>query len=354
VVLAAQWGAWPVTPGSGSSAVAPPFQLPAGPEDRRVSFIVDGDFYDFDLGRFFNNDINLSAQALYMNRFSPTIFPLVLDQVQIYFTCTPFDGTGDCLGMEIDVIVAQDKDGDGSPQTGTETVAVHRGVIQFVDRVSFSVYDLDPAVELEGPGDIYVGFIPRFIETGVTGFTVPATAESRSGSKGRSWFLAWQSDPPDPPTFPADLDATTADDAGFPANLKIRAFGYIPEGPCFPNATTLCLGEGGRFEVRSTFATEQAGGHRGVGQALPVGEQGLRDGGVFWFFDSNNPEVLVKVLDGCAFPDPHFWVFYAATTNVGFELTVKDIETEVLRTYTNPDLHRADAVTDTRALATCP
>jgi hypothetical protein len=337
-------------------SVAVPASMPSASalsEDRRVSFIVDGDFYDADLGRF-GDDINFALQALYMNRFSPTIFPLILDQVQIFFACNQNDGSGDCLGMEIDVIVAEDKDGDGTPQTGTETVAVHQGVIQVVDGVTFSVYDLDPPVLLEGPGDIYVGFIPRFIESNVTSFTLPAAVDQTGPRQGRSWLMAWQEDPADPPVFPADFDASTTEDAGFPSNLKIRAFGRIPEGPCFPDGTTLCLGEGGRFEVRVAFSTEQGGGHSGEGQAIPLGDRGLQDGGVFWFFNQENPEMLVKVLDACALPDPHFWVFYAATTTVGFDLTVRDTDTDVVKRYTNPDLQRADAVTDTRALATCP
>jgi len=138
--------------------VALPASMPvAQAGDRRVSFIVDGDFYNGDLGRF-GGDINFAVQALYMNRFSPKIFPLILDQVQIFFACTQSNGSGDCLGREIDVIVAEDTDGDGTPQTGAETVVVHRGIIQSVDGVTFSVYDLDPPILLEGPGDIYVGF----------------------------------------------------------------------------------------------------------------------------------------------------------------------------------------------------
>ncbi len=47
-------------------------------------------------------------------------------------------------------------------------------------------------------------------------------------------------------------------------------------------------------------------------------------------------------------------MFYAATTNVGFELTVRDTATDTIRVYTNPDVHPAETVTDTQAFATCP
>ena len=50
------------------------------------------------------------------------------------------------------------------------------------------------------------------------------------------------------------------------------------------------------------------------------------------FFNAANPEVLIKVLDGCGFNN-HYWVFYAATTSVGFDLTVRDTTTGDSMTY---------------------
>lgn len=84
-----------------------------------------------------------------------------------------------------------------------------------------------------------------------------------------------------------------------------------------------------------------------------LGSLGLDDGGVFYFFDPANPELLVKVLDASTQSIPRFWVFFAATTNAGFTVTVTDTATGAERIYTNPDLQPADAVTDTDAFATC-
>ncbi len=39
------------------------------------------------------------------------------------------------------------------------------------------------------------------------------------------------------------------------------------------------------------------------------------ESGLFWFFDDDNWEMLVKVLDGCG-TNGHFWVFLAAATDV--------------------------------------
>ncbi|MCP3995886.1 MAG: hypothetical protein GY722_12605 [bacterium] len=139
--------------------------------------------------------------------------------------------------------------------------------------------------------------------------------------------------------------------------LGIRAvFGPgEPIGECTPNATTLCLpGEiPNQFEVSVYFETVQGGGQMGNAQAIPLDSIGISKGGIFAFRDAENPEFLVKILDGCAINN-RYWVFYAATTNVGFELTVTDTVAQQTQVFTNPDLNPADAVTDTQAFATCP
>ncbi len=137
-----------------------------------------------------------------------------------------------------------------------------------------------------------------------------------------------------------------------------RGTGFLPPagnvGDCAPDANTLCLPADDRFRVSVYYETVQGGGRMGDAQAIPLDTVGLHRGGIFYFVDSENPEFLVKVLDGCAIND-HYWVFYAATTNVGFELTVVDTQTPfAVRTYTNPDVHPALTITDTRAFATCP
>ena len=57
--------------------------------------------------------------------------------------------------------------------------------------------------------------------------------------------------------------------------------------------------------------------------------------GTFWFFDSSNVELLVKVLDGRPL-NGHHWVFYASRTDVEFDLTVTDTATGAQRVYHNP------------------
>jgi len=124
---------------------------------------------------------------------------------------------------------------------------------------------------------------------------------------------------------------------------------------CTPNATTLCIDQNpgdSRFMVQVSFHTTQGGGFSGSGNAIGLSSLGVTEGGLFWFFTNSNPEMLIKVLDGCTV-NSHFWVFFAATTNVGFTVTVTDTQTGHQAIYTNADKHAASPVQDTVAL-TCP
>ena len=75
--------------------------------------------------------------------------------------------------------------------------------------------------------------------------------------------------------------------------------------------------------------------------------------GNFFFFSPANWEMLVKVLDGCAF-NGHYWVFASGATDVGWELTIEDTESGETWTGSNPLGQRSPAITDTAAFATCP
>jgi hypothetical protein len=59
------------------------------------------------------------------------------------------------------------------------------------------------------------------------------------------------------------------------------------------------------------------------------------DTGYFWFFNPDNVEVVLKVLDGRPV-NGKFWVFYGALSTVEYTLTVTDTETGQVRTFTNP------------------
>lgn len=74
--------------------------------------------------------------------------------------------------------------------------------------------------------------------------------------------------------------------------------------------------------------------------------------GIFWFFQPDNWELLVKMVDGCAL-NRRFWVFTAGLTNVEYELTVTDTATGKSVRYANPLGRAAEPVQDTAAFE-CP
>jgi hypothetical protein len=120
--------------------------------------------------------------------------------------------------------------------------------------------------------------------------------------------------------------------------------------PCVPGDTTLCIDDvpgDRRFEVRVAFQTTQGGGSSGMGHAISLSSLGVGRGGLFWFFNPSNPELLIKVLNACipVFGN-RYWVFYSAGTNIGLTITVRDTTTGETRTYTNPDRNPAPPVQD--------
>lgn len=136
--------------------------------------------------------------------------------------------------------------------------------------------------------------------------------------------------------------------AGIDIEVLMGAQAVVPgaDPDCF-DADTLCLTNDNRFKVSVEWRDFSGGSGSAVG--FPRSDES----GTFFFFNPDNTEMLLKVLDGCNFND-HFWVFAAATTNVEYTLRVTDTQSNQSRTYTNPLGQPAPAITDTQAFATCP
>ncbi len=86
---------------------------------------------------------------------------------------------------------------------------------------------------------------------------------------------------------------------------------------CVPETTPLVF-DG--YHVRMCYET----GGGAVGEAK-AGIWASGESGLLWFFNRDNAEVLVKVLNGCKF-NGHRWVFVAPVTDLAFNLHVVDSE----------------------------
>ena len=130
--------------------------------------------------------------------------------------------------------------------------------------------------------------------------------------------------------------------------LTGQATGGNATAPCVPGPTTLCLNNN-RFKVQTTWAATNQG-TSGQGNVVPFQ---TNDSGLFWFFDVNNWETVVKVLNACPVND-RFWVFAGGLTNVETVITVTDTQAGRVKTYRNPPNTAFQPIQDTSAFATCP
>ncbi len=137
-------------------------------------------------------------------------------------------------------------------------------------------------------------------------------------------------------------------------SLAGQTFSASLPGPpaCAADADTMCLDDTSgdrRFRIEVAYQTAQAGGRSGNGQAVSLAAEGVTRGGLFWFFAADNPELLIKVLNGCAL-NQKYWVFFSAGTNVGVTIRVDDTTTGEYKVYTYSDGHPVPTVQDTTAL----
>lgn len=132
---------------------------------------------------------------------------------------------------------------------------------------------------------------------------------------------------PSRPEIPTGLIFYGANDGATGRELWVSSL--PPDTPfCRPDATTLCL-QDRRFRVTAVWR-DAFNGTQGVGQVLPS----IDESGYFWFFGPDNLELAVKVIDGREINNSH-WFFYGALSDVGYDITVEDLVTGVVRTYSN-------------------
>lgn len=147
--------------------------------------------------------------------------------------------------------------------------------------------------------------------------------------------------------FKYESDGSIKYEGAYLDNVELWGQSGSPPSGCTPSSTVACLNSN-RFRV--TINWRDFSNNTGSARVAPAGTD---DSGIFYFFTSDNWEVLFKVLDGCSFNN-RYWVFFAATTDVQFTATVTDTLYNTTRTFYNSLGHPANAVTDTSAFATCP
>lgn len=104
-------------------------------------------------------------------------------------------------------------------------------------------------------------------------------------------------------------------------NLLLNPGQQILSPGCTPDKTTACSGPGRRFKVEVDWTSQN---QSGAGMVVEPNDTTS----VFYFFNPENQNLLVQLLDACSNND-HFWVFANAATNVEYDLTVTDTATGV-------------------------
>jgi PKD repeat protein len=96
--------------------------------------------------------------------------------------------------------------------------------------------------------------------------------------------------------------------------------------PC-TGSRALCLAQR-RFQVEVVW--QQGNDRFGTGRAISGSDQS----GFFWFFNQDNIELIVKILDGRGL-NGRFWVFSGALSDVAYWIRVTDTVTGNVRIYPN-------------------
>jgi hypothetical protein len=108
-----------------------------------------------------------------------------------------------------------------------------------------------------------------------------------------------------------------------------RPLAAAATGLCAGDDESLCLGDG-RFLVSARWHNPRNGRSGDAGAVTADGESGY-----FWFFDPDNLELAVKVIDGRQ-SNGFFWVFFAALSDVEYWIDVTDTGSGDHRQFHNP------------------
>jgi len=164
-----------------------------------------------------------ARQFLWLNSFANP-GPFTLEQIWVLFP------SGNDVPASGDVQLAVYLDPDSDPTTGAQLLATYAETIQAVDGDTFSVYQLPMPLVIDGPGDVLIGVVNRFFETGVDPPPTLPAALDVDASQNRSYFALWVGDADDPPDL-AGATVIDALDGQISGNFMIRGFGTPIEPP---------------------------------------------------------------------------------------------------------------------------
>jgi plastocyanin len=135
----------------------------------------------------------------------------------------------------------------------------------------------------------------------------------------------------------------------------VSAFSTIAAGatdglasPCDDSGKALCLKDG-RFEATVEWRAFDDSPEREAKRVLLPESPGS---GLFSLSSRGETELLVNVLDGCAINN-HYWLYFAAVTDVEFTVKVRDTQTGRTWLHLNPGGNIPAPVRDVDAFATC-
>ncbi len=208
------------------------------------------------------------------------------------------------------------------------------------------------------------------------GFVVPPSELTQGATSTSTIQLTWQDNSSNELAFDIEIQqfddyqflATVAADvtsftatgleAASPYSFRVRAIGPINTstysddlttqtrgivGPCVVDDSTLCL-QGGLVRVQVNWHN-QRNDQFGIGHAIV----GNNKSGFFWFFNSENIELVVKSLDGRPV-NGFLWFFYGALSDVEYWVRVTQTTTGEVTVYRNAPFN-INGVGDTTALS---
>lgn len=167
-------------------------------------------------------------------------------------------------------------------------------------------------------------FVPT-IEVETAGGQLIDRREGRSGSPTRLQVVL------QPGVHLARIIAPPGTSGGY--TLRLGCLLADPEVFCAPSDTTLCLYS--RFSARVTLRAGDSG--TAAGAATKISDRY----GVFsapsLTSDPDNPEVLVKILDGRPV-NGRWWVFIGGLTGFDYDVTIRDTFYKREKTYTKAEV----------------